>query len=196
MIMMGCYLRSSKLSISSHALNNGSISGAFNTHPHRTESIHHRLNAVALLDPELFSPSNSGSATSTSCCYHQCWKLIDGQGHLIFWHMNTFKWCIFNRQIGDRLSPDFSGQRVLGRGFDRDVFLRAGIADAAAFAAVSSGDNSNIISARVARETFGVARVVARREHDDGRVPVVAQALGDLVSVHPGQHQVEDHQVR
>ena len=47
-------------------------------------------------------------------------------------------------------------------GFDREVLLRAGIEEAGAFAAVSSGDNSNIISARVARETFGVERVVAR----------------------------------
>ncbi|KKE98708.1 TrkA family potassium uptake protein [Mycolicibacterium obuense] len=61
-----------------------------------------------------------------------------------------------------RLSSSFPGQRVLGMGFDRDVLIRAGIEDAAAFAAVSSGDNSNIISARVARETFGVQRVVAR----------------------------------
>jgi len=62
----------------------------------------------------------------------------------------------------NRLSPEFSGERVLGMGFDRDVLLRAGIEDAGAFAAVSSGDNSNIIAARLARETFGVARVVAR----------------------------------
>jgi len=61
-----------------------------------------------------------------------------------------------------RLSPEFSGERVLGMGFDREVLLRSGIQDADAFAAVSSGDNSNIISARVARETFGVQRVVAR----------------------------------
>ncbi len=61
-----------------------------------------------------------------------------------------------------RLPPDFPGERVVGMGFDRDVLLRAGIEDARAFAAVSSGDNSNIISARVARETFGVERVVAR----------------------------------
>jgi trk system potassium uptake protein TrkA len=61
-----------------------------------------------------------------------------------------------------RLSPDFPGERVLGMGFDREVLLRAGIEEAGAFAAVSSGDNSNIISARVARETFGVERVVAR----------------------------------
>jgi trk system potassium uptake protein TrkA len=61
-----------------------------------------------------------------------------------------------------RLSPEFAGQRVLGLGFDRDVLLKAGIEGADAFAAVSSGDNSNIISARLARETFGVRRVVAR----------------------------------
>ncbi|EUA54561.1 trkA-N domain protein [Mycobacterium xenopi 4042] len=50
----------------------------------------------------------------------------------------------------NRLSPDFAGERVLGVGFDRDVLLRAGIEEAGAFAAVSSGDNSNIISARLA----------------------------------------------
>lgn len=61
-----------------------------------------------------------------------------------------------------RLSPEFTGERILGMGFDRDVLLRAGIEHTDAFAAVSSGDNSNIIAARVARETFGVQRVVAR----------------------------------
>jgi len=61
-----------------------------------------------------------------------------------------------------RLGPDFPGRTVCGVGFDRDVLIEAGIAEADAFAAVSSGDNSNIISARVARETFGVELVVAR----------------------------------
>lgn len=61
-----------------------------------------------------------------------------------------------------RLGDDFSGRTVCGVGFDRDVLIEAGIETADAFAAVSSGDNSNIISARVARETFGVSRVVAR----------------------------------
>ena len=61
-----------------------------------------------------------------------------------------------------RLGPDFTGLTVTGVGFDRDVLATAGIDRADAFAAVSSGDNSNIISARLARETFGVARVVAR----------------------------------
>lgn len=61
-----------------------------------------------------------------------------------------------------RLSAEFSGEQITGMGFDREVLLRAGIESADAFAAVSSGDNSNIISARVAREMFGVQRVVAR----------------------------------
>jgi len=61
-----------------------------------------------------------------------------------------------------RLGPEFHGLTVTGEGFDRDTLHEAGIERAGAFAAVSSGDNSNIISARVARETFGVARVVAR----------------------------------
>lgn len=61
-----------------------------------------------------------------------------------------------------RLSPEFAGRQVTGLGFDRQTLLDAGIESAGAFAAVSSGDNSNIISARVARETFGVQHVVAR----------------------------------
>ena len=61
-----------------------------------------------------------------------------------------------------RLKSSFKGDRITGIGFDRDVLARAWIERADAFVAVSSGDNSNIISARVARETFNVERVVAR----------------------------------
>jgi trk system potassium uptake protein TrkA len=61
-----------------------------------------------------------------------------------------------------RLRPSFKGDRVTGIGFDRDVLARAGIERADGFAAVSSGDNSNIIAARVARETFAVSQVAAR----------------------------------
>jgi trk system potassium uptake protein TrkA len=61
-----------------------------------------------------------------------------------------------------RLGESFTGQTVTGVGFDRDTLIKAGVERAEAFAAVSSGDNSNIIAARVARETFGVSRVVAR----------------------------------
>jgi len=70
-----------------------------------------------------------------------------------------------------RLGPGFSGTTVTGIGFDRDVLKAAGIERAGAFAAVSSGDNSNIISARVAREQFGITNVVARI-YDPGRAEV------------------------
>lgn len=70
-----------------------------------------------------------------------------------------------------RLSPAFNGTKVTGIGFDQEVLEKAGIRRADAFAAVSSGDNSNIIAARVARETFGVEHVVARI-YDPGRAEV------------------------
>ncbi|WP_433368539.1 potassium channel family protein [Actinoplanes sp. CA-142083] len=75
-----------------------------------------------------------------------------------------------------RLGSDFGGITVTGVGFDRDVMRAAGIERADAFAAVSSGDNSNIISARLARETFGVSRVVARIY--DSRRAQVYERLG------------------
>jgi trk system potassium uptake protein TrkA len=75
-----------------------------------------------------------------------------------------------------RLPAEFGGQRVTGIGFDRDTLIEAGIERAEAFAAVSSGDNSNIIAARVARETFGVENVVARIY--DPRRADVYQKLG------------------
>ncbi len=75
-----------------------------------------------------------------------------------------------------RLSGDFAGTKVTGIGFDRDTLLEAGIERAQAFAAVSSGDNSNIIAARVARETFGIDNVVARIY--DARRAEVYQKLG------------------
>jgi trk system potassium uptake protein TrkA len=67
-----------------------------------------------------------------------------------------------NAEAFRRLPADFAGLTVAGVGFDQATLLEAGIENADAFAAVSSGDNSNIIAARVARETFGVERVVAR----------------------------------
>ncbi len=70
-----------------------------------------------------------------------------------------------------RLGADFRGKQVVGQGFHREVLVEAGVERASAFAAVSSGDNSNIISARVARETFGVERVVARI-YDEKRAAV------------------------
>jgi trk system potassium uptake protein TrkA len=85
---------------------------------------------------------------------------------------------VIDQQAGAfrRLSPDFAGRKVTGVGFDRDTLVEAGIERAHAFAAVSSGDNSNIIAARVARETFGIDNVVARIY--DARRAAVYQKLG------------------
>jgi trk system potassium uptake protein TrkA len=75
-----------------------------------------------------------------------------------------------------RLGAEYGGITVTGIGFDREVLRQAGIERADAFAAVSSGDNSNIISARLARETYGVSRVVARIY--DSRRAQVYERLG------------------
>lgn len=62
----------------------------------------------------------------------------------------------------DRLPPGFVAQTFVGLGFDRDILEEAGIKEADAFLAVSNGDNSNIVSARVAREHYHVPKVIAR----------------------------------
>jgi trk system potassium uptake protein TrkA len=61
-----------------------------------------------------------------------------------------------------RLPEDFQGRKIVGVGFDRERLKAAGIEEAGALAAVTNGDNSNIVVARVAREAFQIERVVAR----------------------------------
>jgi trk system potassium uptake protein TrkA len=68
----------------------------------------------------------------------------------------------------ERLGEEFTGQTVEGIGFDRDVLERAGVARADAVVAVTSGDNSNVVTARVARDVYRVPRVIARI-HDPRR---------------------------
>jgi trk system potassium uptake protein TrkA len=75
-----------------------------------------------------------------------------------------------------RLPANFSGRQVVGFGFDRDHLAAAGIEEAGAFASVTSGDNSNILCARIARETYGIERVVARIY--DPRRALIYQRLG------------------
>ena len=75
-----------------------------------------------------------------------------------------------------RLGPDFGGTTVTGVGFDWDTLREAGVETTDAFVAVSSGDNSNIVSARVAREDFNVGTVVARIY--DPRRAEIYQRLG------------------
>ena len=75
-----------------------------------------------------------------------------------------------------RLPEDWMGQRVHGSGFDRDHLDEAGAARANALAAVTNGDNSNILTVRIARETYGIAHVVARIY--DPRRAEIYQRLG------------------
>ena len=80
------------------------------------------------------------------------------------------------RTAFERLGPHFGGTTVAGIGFDRDRLIEAGVERAEAVAAVTNGDNSNILVARVARETFGIERVVARIY--DPRRAAIYQRLG------------------
>jgi trk system potassium uptake protein TrkA len=81
-----------------------------------------------------------------------------------------------NRRAFRRLPEDWNGRTVVGFGFDRDHLAEAGVAEAGALAAVTSGDNSNILTARIARETFQIANVVARIY--DPRRALIYQRLG------------------
>lgn len=105
-----------------------------------------------------------------------CGRAGSTLAHLVEHHGHTVAVVDQNPDAFRRLGAGFEGRRVVGLGFDRDTLLEAGIQEAYAFAAVSSGDNSNILAARVARETFGVSRVVARI-YDPGRAEVY-QRLG------------------
>jgi len=67
-----------------------------------------------------------------------------------------------DRRVFDEFGGDLRGRRLSGEVFDRETLIKAGIEKAGAYAAVTSGDNSNVVSARVARERFGVPTVVAR----------------------------------
>jgi len=71
----------------------------------------------------------------------------------------------------ERLAEDFGGQTVEGIAFDRDALEQAGVARADALVAVTGGDNSNVVAARIARETYKVPRVVARI-HDPRRAAI------------------------
>ena len=62
----------------------------------------------------------------------------------------------------DRLPPGFEARTMVGLGFDRELLVEAGVKEADAFISVTNGDNSNIVSARVAREYFHVPNVIAR----------------------------------
>jgi trk/ktr system potassium uptake protein len=68
----------------------------------------------------------------------------------------------FSSDSFQRLSPDFRGETIQGNGVDEEILIRAGIKDADAFAAVTNGDNRNIMASQVAKEIFKVKKVVCR----------------------------------
>jgi trk system potassium uptake protein TrkA len=81
-----------------------------------------------------------------------------------------------NQQVFEEYGQEIRGRKLIGEVFDRQTLLKAGIEEADAYAAVTSGDNSNIISARAARERFNVPHVVARIY--DPRRAVLYEELG------------------
>lgn len=81
-----------------------------------------------------------------------------------------------DREAFRRLSERFTGRAVLGNVISRTVLEHAGITEAGAVAAVTSGDNSNIVAARIARETYGIQSVVARIK--DPKRAAIYQRLG------------------
>ena len=68
----------------------------------------------------------------------------------------------YSSEAFQRLSPDFRGETVPGNGVDEEVLIRAGIKEADAFAAVTNGDNRNIMASQIAKEIFKVNKVMCR----------------------------------
>ena len=69
---------------------------------------------------------------------------------------------IISSEAFQRLSPDFRGETIPGNGVDEEVLIRAGIKEADAFAAVTNGDNRNIMASQIAKEIFNVKKVMCR----------------------------------
>ncbi len=67
-----------------------------------------------------------------------------------------------NPESFKRLGSAFNGITIPGIGFDLDTLKRAGIERADALAAVTNGDNSNIMVSQIAKRIFNVPRVVSR----------------------------------
>jgi len=95
---------------------------------------------------------------------------LDGAGHSVA--VIDKDRSAFQRYLPD----DWSGKAVVGFGFDRDHLEQAGVREADALAAATGGDNSNILTARIARETYQIPSVVARIQ--DPRRAVIYERLG------------------
>jgi trk system potassium uptake protein len=105
-----------------------------------------------------------------------CGRVGSGLANQLCESGNTVTIVDRNPKAFRRLDSRFTGVKIIGYGFDRDVLIEAGAERADSFAAVTSGDNSNILAARIAKETFGVGNVVARIY--DPRRAAIYQRLG------------------
>src|SRR6266852_3739222 len=81
--------------------------------------------------------------------------MLDHAGH-------TLSVIDYSSDAFQRLSPDFGGETIPGNGVDEEVLIRAGIKEADAFAAVTNGDNRNIMASQIAKEIFKVKKVMCR----------------------------------
>ncbi len=92
-----------------------------------------------------------------------------------------------------RLNPSFGGKAVAGVGFDRDTLIEAGIENADGFASVTNGDNSNIISALIAKRVFRVPRVITRI-YDPARADIYKRfGIPTISSTVWGAGQIREH---
>lgn len=86
-----------------------------------------------------------------------------------------------NQASFERLGDTFNGVTLVGSGFNLNILRQAGIEKANAFCAVTNGDNTNLISAQVAKKIFKVPKVIAR-VYDPQRAHIYT-ALGlDIIS--------------
>ena len=101
-------------------------------------------------------------------------KLLSGEGHNVV---------VIDRDASsfERLGGTFNGLTLVGNGFDLDLLKQAGADKADAFCSVTNGDNTNLISAQVARKIFKISKVIAR-VYDPQRAHIY-EALGlDVIS--------------
>jgi trk system potassium uptake protein TrkA len=101
-------------------------------------------------------------------------RLLSGEGHNVV---------VIDRSIAsfERLGGTFNGLTLAGNGFDLSLLKQAGIEKADAFCAVTNGDNTNLISAQVAKKIFKVPKVIAR-VYDPQRAHIYANLGLDVIS--------------
>jgi len=98
-----------------------------------------------------------------------------------------------DEQALQRLNPSFQGRKVAGIGFDRDVLVDAGIEHADGFASETNGDNSNIISALIAKRVFQVPRVITRI-YDPARANIYKKfGIPTISSTVWGANELREH---